>query len=116
MTGTALKTRKEYTPEARDAALPETQTPTVIDVETRPITRDRPSQTAILIDRGLTLLTSLIRLALLWVENREEQTQRITSSQRTSMTPTSAPTMRRSSPSRSGGRRHRHRHRGRTNT
>ncbi len=115
MTGTALETRKEHAPEAHDAALPETQTPTVIDVEAHPITQERPTHTAVLVDRGLALLSSVIRLALLWVENREEQVERITPSQRTSTAPTSAPTIRRSTPSRGGGRRQRRRHRGGTN-
>ncbi len=114
MTGTTLKRQKNQAPEARDAAPPDIQTPTVIDVEARPITRERPTQTALLIDRGLALLSSLARLALLWVENREEQAQRITPAQRTSTT--STPKVRRSTSSRSSGRRQRRRHRGRTNT
>lgn len=113
MTGTALDTRKEQTPEARDAASPDTQTPTVIDVEARPIIQDRPSRAAVLMDRGLALLSSVLRLALLWVQNREEQTQPITPRQRTSTTPASTPTAYRSATSRGGGRHRHRRHRGR---
>jgi hypothetical protein len=115
MTGTAIETRNEQTPAARDAAPPDAQTPTVIDVEAHPITQDRPSRAAVLVDRGLALLSSLARLALLWVQNREEQAQRITPRQRTPTTPTSTSTER-SAVGSGGGRRQRRRHRGRTHT
>ena len=105
MTGTALETRREETLEA--------PTPTVIDVEARPIERDRPTQTAVLLNRGLALLSSVLRLALLWAENREQQAQRITP--RRQAPPTQTSTERRTVASR-GGRRQRHRHRGRTDT
>jgi len=108
MTGTALEKQTEQ--------ISDSKTPTVINVEARPITQSRPSQTAALIDRGLALLSSVLRLALLWVQNREEQAQRIASRQQPSKTPTSTPTVRRSTLTRDGGRRQRRRHRGRTDT
>jgi hypothetical protein len=111
MTGTAIETQSGQALDVRDVAAKKAPTPTVIDVETYPVTEQRSSRTAILVDRGLALLSSLMRLALLWVENREEKVQRITPRQRTSTTPTA----RRSALSRGGGRRQRRRQRGQTN-
>ncbi|MGC9399674.1 MAG: hypothetical protein ACP5HM_11125 [Anaerolineae bacterium] len=116
MSGTALETRNAEAPDVQRTAPPDAQRPTVIDVEARPLTRKGSAPTAQLIERGLALLASLMRLALLWVQNREEHVQRITPTQQTLTTPTSTPAGRRSSSSRCGGQRQRRRHRGRTNT
>ncbi|MEA3397929.1 MAG: hypothetical protein U9R05_10750 [Chloroflexota bacterium] len=75
MAGTALEKRQKLQPPSPDRdALTPVSTP-VIEVRPYPVgvvpaTRER-SRAVELADRGLALLSSLLRLGLLWVENRE---------------------------------------------
>lgn len=75
MAGTVIEKRGELRPQLQDrAALAPASTP-VIEVQPYqvgvvPATRER-SRAVELADRGLALLSSLLRLGLLWVENRE---------------------------------------------
>ncbi|GEM_PF-5136139 len=75
MVGTALEKREELQPQSRDREALTPASPPVIEVKPYPVsgvpaTRER-SRVVELADRGLALLSSLLRLGLLWVENRE---------------------------------------------
>ncbi len=75
MAGTALEKRQELQPQSPDRDVLAPANIPVIEVQPYPVsgvpaTRER-SRAVELADRGLALLSSLLRLGLLWVENRE---------------------------------------------
>jgi hypothetical protein len=115
MTGQAIERRTPQPPVtqegetlAEERSSGEAQTPTVIDVSGKPVARRQPSQAVTLVNRGLDLASSLLRLALWWMENKEPTTRATRPSQ-------PASTAQRSTQAGAGGgRRRRHRRRGRS--
>jgi hypothetical protein len=107
MTGKAIERQTTQPPAAQEGAAVEAQTPTVIDVSAKPVARRQPSRAATLVNRGLDLASSLLRLALWWMENKEPTTRATRPSQ-------PASTARRSTRAGAGGGRRRKRQRGRS--
>ena len=114
MAGTALEKRKELQPQSPDREALTPASPPVIEVKPYPVsgvpaTRER-SRAMELADRGLALLSGLLRLGLLWVENREPAQLAAPSGTQTGLSANTRRTMStRSSGGGRGGRRRRRR-------
>jgi len=114
MAGTAIEKRQELRPQSQDRDVLAPADIPVIEVQPYPVsvvpaTRER-SRAVELADRGLALLSSLLRLGLLWVENREPAQLVAPSGRQTgpAMNTQRTMSMRRPNGGR-GGRRHRRR-------
>ncbi len=111
MAGTAIEKRGELRLQSQDRAALATASTPVIEVQPYPVgvvpaTRER-SRAVELADRGLALLSSLLRLGLLWVENREPAQLVAPSGRQTGLSMNTRRTMSRPDEGRGGRRRRR---------
>ena len=97
MSGTEIRPSEPSSPVTWESMLPEESTPPVIEVESRLLPERQLAPKNQLLRQGLEVLSGLARLAMVWVESRENRlatqpTNQVAATREATLAPNTQPT------------------------